>query len=372
LKPWQAQWADLLFGQDARLRIRTRLSFVAGMIYLSWAGMFALALQAQWMAVNVDASTMVLIPLLAGLTYYPLVRSGLTARFSDPALVLPQMITAYCVCAYAYVVAPDTRGSVLQAMCLIQVFGLISLSPREVAQAGAASVASVAAAWAGGSLWAAPGNFSSSDEGPSLLMSAFILALLALVSYNYSRMRARVRKQKQVLIKAVQQVEHIISHDPLTGLYNRRHMVDVITREVARAERSGLGMALVLIDLDHFKQINDDHGHQVGDEVLQAFADVAQGAIRDTDTMGRWGGEEFIILLPDTQPAERAMVVVNRIQAILRNAVVSQRQPRLRLSFSGGVVVPRSNETLDVMIDRADKALYAAKAQGRQRTLMAD
>ncbi len=354
------------------MRIRVRLSFVAGMIYLSWAAMFALAVPAQWVTLTVDTSIMVLIPLLAGLTYYPLVRSGLTNRLSDPAMVLPQMITAYCVCAFAYVVAPDTRSAVLQAMCLIQVFGLISLTPREVAQAGAASVAAVGAAWLGGCWWAAPGRFNQHDEAPILLMSAFILALLALVSYNYSGMRARVRAQKQVLTKAVQRVEHIISHDPLTGLYNRRHMVEVITREVARAERSGLGMALVLIDLDHFKHINDTHGHQVGDEVLQAFAEIAQDAIRDTDTIGRWGGEEFILLLPDTQPAERAIVVVDRIQTILRQAIVSPQQPRLRLSFSGGIAVPRSGETLDEMIDRADKALYAAKAQGRQCSLMAD
>ncbi len=363
--------ANLLFGQDARLRIRVKLSLLATLIYVSWAALFTVGMQQGVVIFEHLGQAVVAVALLAGAAFYSAVRSGLTARLQDPALVLPQIVVAYCLCACAYICAPDMRGSLLQAMCVIQVFGLISLTPREVALAGAASVASVTAAWVGCLLWAPPGTFAPGEDGLSLLTSAFILALLALLSYNYSGMRAKVREQKQVLGRAMQQVEHTISHDALTGLFNRRHMVQLITREASRAERSGMGMALVLIDLDHFKRINDAHGHLVGDEALQAFADVAQAAIRETDTIGRWGGEEFILLLPDTHPADRATLVTERIQKILQHTIVSQVRPELRLSFSGGVAVPRVAETLDAMLDRADQALYAAKAQGRKKTIIA-
>jgi diguanylate cyclase (GGDEF)-like protein len=136
-------------------------------------------------------------------------------------------------------------------------------------------------------------------------------------------------------------------------------------------ERSGMSMALVLIDLDHFKRVNDTYGHQVGDQVLQAFAQAAQSALRETDIIGRWGGEEFVVLLPDTFPADRAMIAVERIQAILADAQLCPGVPSLRVSFSAGVAVPRTGESLDAMLERADRALYAAKEQGRRRAIVA-
>lgn len=368
---WANQLADLLFGHDPRMRIRVRLSFLAGVLYLGWGAMFMLGLQHDLLISRQAGYVLVVLDVVVALGFYPIVRSGLTARWADPALVLPQMVTAYVVCAFSYIITPDSRGSLLQLMCLIQVFGLISLTPREVRIAGAAGVASMVVAWLGGAIWAPIWAFDTNQEAITLSMGCFILILLAKVSHNYSLMRAKVRDQKQALAKAVQQVEHIVSHDPLTGLFNRRHMVEVIARESARTERSGVGMAVILIDLDHFKRINDTHGHQVGDEVLKAFADIALSAVRETDVIGRWGGEEFILLLPDTHPADRAMVVVNRIQNALANTAVCVSAPTLRVAFSAGVAIPKAAETLDQILERADQALYTAKDLGRCQAVVA-
>ena len=370
--PWALRAADILFGHDPRLRIRVRLCFIAGFIYVGWVAIIALAMRHHLLISREAGYPLIVMMALVALVFYPLVRSGRTAHLPDPALVLPQMIIAYVVCGSGYVIAPDSRGSLLQVMCLIQVFGLLSLTPNEVRIVGMAALASVVMAWIGGALWAPARAFDASREALHLSMAAFILVLLNMVSHNYSLMRAKVRTQKKDLSEAVQQVEHIVSHDPLTGLFNRRHMVEVIEREVARVERSGVGMALVLIDLDHFKKINDTHGHQAGDEVLQAFADIAHAALRETDIVGRWGGEEFILLLPDTHPANRAMIAVGRMQQTLLDAIVCVGAPTLRLAFSAGIAVPRNGESLDAMLERADRALYAAKHQGRRQAVIAD
>jgi diguanylate cyclase (GGDEF)-like protein len=254
----------------------------------------------------------------------------------------------------------------------VQVFGLLSLSPQQVLRGGAAAVTAIVLSWIGGSLWAPIWAFDVSGQALQLGMAAFILILLTLMSHRYSRLRSKVRTQKHDLRETMTQVEHIVTHDTLTGLFNRRYMVDVIQRELSRTERSGVGLGLVLIDLDHFKRINDTYGHQVGDEVLQAFAEIAQSALRETDVIGRWGGEEFIILMPDTEPAERAIIGLKRLRDTLADAIVSESRPDLRVDFSAGIAVPMTDETLDGVVERADRALYSAKQQGRARAIVAE
>jgi diguanylate cyclase (GGDEF)-like protein len=368
--PW-ARLADLLFGDDPRMRIRVRLCFIVALLYLSWAGMIAVGLRHELLISHEAGHLLIVLDTVVPVVIYALVRSGVTAHWADPAMVLPQMITAYVLCAYSYVIAPDSRGSILQLMCLIQIFGLMSLTQHQVRIIGATAIASVTMAWIGGTLWAPIWAFDVYQEAIHLSLGAFILTLLTMLSHKHSGMRTTVRTQKKTLLEAVAQVEHIVTHDSLTGLFNRRHMVEVITREAARVERSGMSMALVLIDLDHFKRVNDTYGHQVGDQVLQAFAQAAQSALRETDIIGRWGGEEFVVLLPDTFPADRAMIAVERIQAILADAQLCPGVPSLRVSFSAGVAVPRTGESLDAMLERADRALYAAKEQGRRRAIVA-
>jgi diguanylate cyclase (GGDEF)-like protein len=106
--------------------------------------------------------------------------------------------------------------------------------------------------------------------------------------------------------------------------------------EHQRAQLTGRTFGVVLMDLDHFKQINDRHGHQVGDEVLVAFAQAAREVLRDTDLIARWGGEEFLIILPDTHEASKVLQALERLQARLRTSVVSETVPTLRISFSAG------------------------------------
>nr|WP_269816069.1 diguanylate cyclase [Halomonas sp. G15] len=159
--------------------------------------------------------------------------------------------------------------------------------------------------------------------------------------------------------------------DPLTGLGNRRYLEDQAAMEIARAKRSGAPMALIAIDLDHFKRINDRHGHDVGDVVLQAFAGLARRVLRDGDVLCRMGGEEFAVLLPDTN-REQALQVADRLRQAIETTPArldaDTAEGALAYTASLGVTLVGAGEaTLKPAIKRADRGLYAAKEAGRNR-----
>ncbi|MGZ5474180.1 MAG: diguanylate cyclase [Thermoanaerobaculia bacterium] len=158
--------------------------------------------------------------------------------------------------------------------------------------------------------------------------------------------------------------ERVLSRiDPLTDTLNRRHFFDLAAQEISVAMRYRQPLALLLFDIDDFKRINDTLGHQAGDEVLKRVARIGRGHLRDADIFARYGGDEFVILLPHTTAAEAAVVAER-----MRNDIESQSE----MTISSGVaeLVPHDN-TLDALIHRADVALYEAKDQGRNRTAVA-
>lgn len=189
------------------------------------------------------------------------------------------------------------------------------------------------------------------------LVSATVMTLLLPVGF----MTVATRRLQIVL-------EQRSNHDPLTGVLNRRGFAEVHARETARVRRGQRAMAVMSIDLDYFKAINDNHGHETGDRVLVHVAGVIGAALRESDYVARFGGEEFIVLLSDTDPGH-ACLVAERIQACLR-------QPRAddlpAYTVSIGIACQgRFDEEVDGLLRRADVALYSAKANGRDRVEMA-
>jgi diguanylate cyclase (GGDEF)-like protein len=147
-------------------------------------------------------------------------------------------------------------------------------------------------------------------------------------------------------------------------------MMEVLGQHRKRLERSGHHrFCLALLDIDHFKRINDTYGHAVGDEVLRNFSKVVQSGLRDTDVLARWGGEEFLVLLNDTSP-ELANVGLERARYLLAEATLVPALPDLKPTFSAGLTAYGLNEALDVCIERADRALYKAKDGGRNCTVI--
>jgi diguanylate cyclase (GGDEF)-like protein/PAS domain S-box-containing protein len=170
-----------------------------------------------------------------------------------------------------------------------------------------------------------------------------------------------------------QQLRELATRDFLTGAANRRHFVEVAQRERERSRRSGAALSLCMLDADHFKNVNDHYGHVAGDQVLTAIAQAATSALRISDVLGRLGGEEFAVLLPDTD-LTGAMTVAERVRAAVEAARVPGGEPNeqgeradIRVTVSLGVAELRGDEPFESLLKRADRALYAAKDLGRNR-----
>lgn len=186
----------------------------------------------------------------------------------------------------------------------------------------------------------------------TLYVAAYILAMLVLSIGLVLMATDRLRGE----------LEYLATHDTLTAVLNRRALIEAAEEELARCRRNGQTLAVLAIDLDHFKTVNDEHGHLVGDRVLRGFVQRAADSLRRPDRIGRYGGEEFVVLLPETT-LEPARIVAERIRERAREP---HGLPPCTVSI--GVAVSRHDETdFDSLLHRADQAMYRAKAQGRNR-----
>lgn len=160
--------------------------------------------------------------------------------------------------------------------------------------------------------------------------------------------------------------------DPLTGLYNRRFVEDWIEREINRADHAGQALGVIMADIDHFKRVNDVHGHDAGDHILRSVAEVIRGSVRAGDVPCRYGGEEFLILVADADPKTLA-AWAEEMRATVAGVRVDHRGlPMPAVTISAGIALyPQDGQTAPEVIDSADAALYAAKLAGRNRVLAA-
>lgn len=212
-----------------------------------------------------------------------------------------------------------------------------------------------------------PAVYPPEVEIGHFLMLACMLPAVAMLTAKLSRIRRRLAQQREELARALAQLQAIATRDELTGLPNRRQMQALMDQELLRALRHHHDFCIAVIDLDHFKQVNDEHGHAAGDAVLRAFAGAAQAAMRATDVMARWGGEEFVVLLPDTAmpPALGGMERLRQQIAGLSIDLGDGRQSSVTVSI--GLTGHRRGDSLAQTLERADRLLYRAKAEGRNR-----
>jgi diguanylate cyclase (GGDEF)-like protein len=159
----------------------------------------------------------------------------------------------------------------------------------------------------------------------------------------------------------------------LTGLYNRRFLEDYTRKLFAIARRRAQPVAMIMLDLDHFKGFNDIYGHEIGDRILRQFAKVVTNCMRETNLAARYGGEEFVVILPDTGAQDCALVAERIRKAVMTMVVPSNTEkPLPQLTVSVGVATfPEHGETLEEVIQSADKALYESKRNGRNRVTLA-
>ena len=175
----------------------------------------------------------------------------------------------------------------------------------------------------------------------------------------------------QALESQLLHMGELVREDQLTGSLNRRGMDESLEREINNADRLKTPLCVALLDLDDFKRINDTHGHATGDEVLIHLVSVVKDTLRKLDVIARFGGEEFLVLLPETEP-EEAMQIITRVQRELTKRIFMHDSQRLLITFSAGVAYRMQGETQAGLIKRADAALYKAKHAGKNRVILAE
>lgn len=305
--------------------------------------------------------------------FYGVLRAGMTRRWRDPMMVFPQVCFNLTVVVLAYVLVPLTRGLVVQWLCLLILFDMRRLGGRQVLVAAALAYGLLILAMTG-IQYSRPDNIDLGAEAVNIGMAALTLCALLAVTRVGRRVDEQRRAQQTKLAETVAKLDELAIRDALTGAFNRRHTQVLLDRELRRYRRSQRPLSVALLDIDHFKRVNDEHGHAVGDAVLRDVASLLATVLKPPNVVGRWGGEEFLVLMPERTQEEACLTLQTAAQALGQHDW-HQHAPGLSVSFSGGVTQYRSADKLkarvedesSTLLERADGALYGAKHAGRDR-----
>ena len=370
---WWPRWAHfscldrLLFSADPEQQVLGRRFAIGAANGL--AGLLALN-YGSWQGVidARDCQMMTWAALLLLLGYFGIFRSGLNKRLADPSMAGGTTALSVIFLAWGYLIGGPGRPVALLLLFVILMFSIFTSTTRELWRTSVLAAVSFGAV-----MWHVAQTQSDVEHGPELQLVYYLVLLMMLVSVSVlvgqlARLRHTARHRRLELTKALQRIQELATQDELTGLPNRRYMQERLVQEQQRQRRHGGDTAVALVDVDHFKTINDRHGHGVGDEVLRALAEVMQRGLRESDALARWGGEEFLMLFPDTSPDDAA-AVLQRIQTQLTQAATLPAG--LRVTFSAGVASLATDDNLEHSITQADVALYAAKRAGRHRVCLA-
>lgn len=331
---------------------------VAAMHYFVWVGVAHAAPVFWWSACTLAGMVVFLV----------LIRSGWSRRWPEPSLTVPQMVFALSSGAVAYMLLGAGRGAVFPVVMVVLMFGMFIVSPRQMRWLSVFAVLLFGAAMA---VMTAhdPKNYPLRVEVGHFLLVATMMPAMSLLAGRLSRMRHRSRLQRTELAQALARLREQTTRDELTGLVNRRHMQELMEQEHQRCIRSGQSFCLAMLDIDHFKPVNEQHGYAVGDAVLRAVAQEALRHVRVSDVLSRWGGEEFVLLMGDTRAAlakgglERLHQKVGALRILHGTAAVG-------ITLSAGLAEHHAGESVAETLERAEKALAEAKAQGTGRIVV--
>jgi GGDEF domain-containing protein len=369
------------FPEDAKQRLRIKRFLMAALSYVIWIGLTFYCYQLG--LVEVSTRGFWIAAALCGVcnvVFYTLFRSGLNRYWPDPSLTLPQMVVATAWVMMLMALAPKVRGILLLLYAVVFLFGVFRLRRGEY-------LGLTALVLVGYGFVVLRDVYSQSPVVPLplealqfVVLSVSLLWLAFFGSY-VGKLRETVSRRNAELGALLAKNRRLAVHDDLTGTYNRRHIMQILEQEQLRAQRTGRGFSLCLMDLDHFKLVNDRHGHLGGDEVLRQFAIRVLGEIRTLDRVGRegestgnggeenfgrYGGEEFLLVMPETD-LDGAHVCVDRIRHKVAAEPFQLEKRAVKLTVSCGLAAYRPGEDMRATLARADQALYQAKEAGRDQ-----
>lgn len=358
---------DLVLGAEAKQRVRLRRTLGAAAIYVFFAALIAVNVHIG--LANFSPQFAWIFFILFCLTgFYIAIRSGWSLRFRDPAMTTAQMGMAITTLAIFYSFNPAIRGGFLVIQGLVLVFGGFTLTPSRCRRLGWFAVAAMGVSMALSAM-RAPLVFAPRIECQYFLFSVIVLPAIASLSGQLSALRANLKAKNRALLEALAKINRIAIEDQLTGLPNRRHVQELLAQDAESIRLHPAPLCLVMIDIDNFKRINDTRGHAAGDIVLRRFAELARGHLRVDDVLARWGGEEFLLVLPATIP--EAGMVVEHLRVLISQHRDWHDHTPLQVTFSAGIANHEPGECMEKTIERADAALYQAKVSGRDRWLTA-
>jgi diguanylate cyclase len=289
--------------------------------------------------------------------------------FDDHFLTTPQTAASIVMQLGFLLAAPEIGYLFLCAMFVIFGFAGLRMTSREAAVALAFTGLGVAAIFLALKTPISLPMATAPEWFAGVFSFVVTIGECAYIGLFGSAMRRTLHQRSVELSIAYRRIEELAQTDELTGLPNRRSIVKVLNDEIARSRR-GAACSVALIDIDWFKRINDNLGHPVGDEVLRSFAVTMFANIRDPDQIGRYGGEEFLLVLPDTV-ADTAQLVLDRLRAMVAELDWNALATGLSVTISAGIATFVPGDSSDTILERADRALYAAKAGGRDRIVIA-
>lgn len=340
--------------------------------YVMWTGLAVFAFYSGQLGITKDQLHYVLIGIaLTNFYFYLMIRFNLNKELADPSMTMRQLVIGMCWAMVLMLSTSEIRGAMMMVYVVTLLFGVFQLSQRSFfvltgfALAGYLGVVAI-------DYQLSPETFNLSQE---IVRTTILAASLIWCSWfgNYvGRLREALRLQNIDLKERVGSTSRDATRDHLTQSFNRRYMMKSLGREKARADRIGSRFSVCIFDLDHFKMLNDEYGHLMGDQVLTAFAYLARQELRASDVIdldsegrcfGRFGGEEFICLLPST--GENG---AHRCAERLRKATArAEFEEDIKVTLSAGVAEYVPGETITETLRRADDALYVAKQTGRNR-----
>jgi diguanylate cyclase (GGDEF)-like protein len=348
----------------------TAMTAVSSLLQSMLIGLFAWNGAATW---NAAIAFFVLSCGSTGL-FLLVVHHGWNLRFRNRWLLWMQLMANYVIQLIFIVAAPQLWMIFLASSLVSFNYAMLGFTPQQFRWTWLGFGATTALAlWIGRDRFAYP---QLNGINIVLLWLFFFLAVrrLALIGTQFATLRTELSQRNRQLTLSIVRIQELASHDELTGAFNRRHFMELLHDERERSHRTTQPYSVALFDLDHFKMINDRFGHPAGDAVLRDFCTLVQAHMRVTDRFARWGGEEFVLLMPATTPVGSASLAVERIRAAVAShewSSTSVLPADARVTVSAGVATCVSAESAETLIARADAALYQAKAAGRNCFVMA-
>lgn len=348
-----------------RAKQRRQILITIGVSYLIDAGVLLLYAQA-------GSTPLMIAPAYAasGLTLviFSLILSefGFNERFRDHYLVAPQATICMLIALAFTWLAPEVGGMFLCTLFIVFSFSSLRSTPAQTMVIWTAMTIGLAGLFLLTDKPVSMPHGSHLERFATLLVFVLTIGRCMFLGIFSSSLKQSLYQSGLKLKEAYKRIEELAELDELTGSYNRRCIMRMLDEEIDRAGRNGAPCSIALIDLDWFKRINDAFGHPTGDEVLRTFAITMFANIRGIDRFGRYGGEEFLLVLPDMS-TENAVRTLDRLRGIIAGLDWSAFSPDMSVTISAGVATLNPEETPDIFLARADCALYAAKARGRNR-----